>query len=176
MSVTAGTSIGVFVAMSLDGFIADREGRLDWLEDAAGAGEDYGYDAFLAGVDALAMGRGTYDHIAGIEPLPVAGRPLFVFTHRPQRRAGVTFWDRTPREAVEHWRGVGLRRVYVDGGQLISDFLHEGLVDDMVITVVPLVLGGGHPLFHPGGRRTALALVGTRSWPSGMAQLRYVRA
>ena len=77
--------ISVYIAASLDGFIARPDGSLDWLHAAALPEEDYGYDAFVAGVDALAMGRGTYDHIAHLQPLPFGGKPLFVFTHRAAR-------------------------------------------------------------------------------------------
>ena len=72
-----GTRLSVFIASSLDGYIATRDGSLAWLEEAAKRAEDYGYEAFLNSVDALAMGRGTYDHIAHLEPLPFGGRPVF---------------------------------------------------------------------------------------------------
>ncbi|MBK9737953.1 MAG: hypothetical protein IPO93_00190 [Actinobacteria bacterium] len=84
--------VSVFIASSLDGFIATRDGSLAWLEAAAKEDEDYGFDAFLSSVDALAMGRGTYDHIAHLDPLPFGDRPVYVFTHRPPApRPRVTF-------------------------------------------------------------------------------------
>lgn len=169
--------LSVFLATSLDGFIADPDGGLDWLEQAARPGEDYGYDAFLSSVDALAMGRGTYDHIAGIDPLPFGDRPVFVFTHSPPAaREGVTFWQAGPREAVAHWQSRGFGRVYVDGGVLISAFLAEGLIDDLTITIVPRLLGDGLPLFHAGFPGSALALTGVRSWDSGLVSLSYERS
>lgn len=170
------TRLSVYIASSLDGYIATRDGTLDWLDAAARSDEDYGYDDFMAGVDALAMGRGTYDFIASIDPLPFGGRPVFVFTHRPPpARDGVTFWELSPRAAAERWSQLGLQRVYVDGGRLISDFLAEGLIDDLVLTRVPLLLGDGLPLFHAGLPRTDLELVDVRSWPSGFVNLTYRR-
>jgi dihydrofolate reductase len=167
----------VYIAASLDGYIAGPDGELDWLESAAAPGEDYGYEQFLAGVDALAMGSGTFGHISAMDPLPFGDRPLFVFTHRAMPvRPGVVFWALTPGEAVAHWEGQGLSTVYLDGGRLISAFLAEDLVDEIVLTVVPVVLGEGLPLFHPTGRTVPLALQGVQSWPSGMAQLRYARS
>lgn len=168
--------LSVFLACSLDGYIADEDGRLDWLEAAAAADEDYGFDAFLGSVDALAMGRGTYDHIAHLDPLPFGGRPVFVFTHRPsQPRPGVTFWAVSPRQARWRWDQMGLGRVYVDGGQLISAFLDESLIDDLTITVVPRLIGSGRPLFHPIGRSATLRLDGVQPFPSGLVNLTYSR-
>jgi dihydrofolate reductase len=171
------TRVSVFLAASLDGYIATADDDLSWLEAAARPDEDYGYDAFLATVDALAMGRGTYDHIADLDPLPFGNRPLYVFTHRPPAaRPGVTFWELTPRDALRQWESAGLTRVYVDGGRLLSAFLDEGLVDDLQITAVPLLLGGGRPLFHPLSAPTQLVLEDVQAFPSGMVNLRYRRA
>jgi dihydrofolate reductase len=169
--------LSVFIACSLDGYIATTEGSLDWLEQATLPGEDYGYDAFLATVDCVAMGRGTYDHIAGIDPLPFGERPVFVFTHRaPPAREGVTFWRAAPREAVARWNQMGLERVYVDGGALISSFLAEGLIDDLTITVAPVLLGAGRPLFHAGVPAAILESTAVKSWASGLVRLSYVRS
>jgi dihydrofolate reductase len=166
--------LSVFLATSLDGYIAAPDGSLEWLHAAAGEGEDYGYDAFLAEVDALAMGRGTYDHIAGMDPLPFGARPLYVFTRRPPpARDGVTFWSVGVGEAIEAWTRSGYRRVYVDGGALIRSFLVADAIDDLTITVAPVVLGAGIPLFGPELTRVDLALDESRSFPSGMVRLRY---
>lgn len=168
--------LSVFIACSLDGYIADAGGSLDWLDAAAASDEDYGYEAFIADVDALAMGRATYDFIAHLDPLPFGDRPLYVFTTRPpQPRDGITFWSPTPDDAVRAWAEAGHRRIYVDGGHLISRFLSAGLIDDMCITVVPQLLGGGHRLFHDGIPPSAWRLTGVQHWPSGMANLTYVR-
>ncbi len=169
--------LSVFIATSLDGYIATESDSLDWLDAAASPDEDYGYESFMSGVDALAMGRGTYDYISSIDPLPFGGRPVFVFTHRsPDPRDGVTFWDHSPLEAAALWDEHGFARVYVDGGRLISDFLAAGLVDDLTITTVPLLLGRGRPLFHPIATQTWLRLESVEAFPSGMVNRRYVRA
>lgn len=167
--------LSVFCARSLDGYIAAEDGSLDWLYDAAGADEDYGYDAFLASVDALAMGRRTYDSIAHLA-LPGDGRPVFVFTHHaPGPRDRVTFWSATPREALARWTDLGLRRVYVDGGLLVSSFLAEGLIDDLLITEVPVLLGAGRPLFHPSARTAHLELESVTTFASGLVNVAYRR-
>ena len=170
------TRLSVFVACSVDGYIATLDGGLDWLEGAARDDEDYGYDDFLATIDGLAMGRGTYDHIAHLDPLPFGERPVFVFTHYPPAsRDGLHFWDAPPREALERWSAMGLDRVYVDGGVLVSSFLAQGLVGDITVTVVPVLLGEGRPLFHSGFPKSKLTLVDVKHWSSGMAQLSYLR-
>lgn len=170
------TRLSVYIASSLDGYIATRQGSLAWLESAARSDEDYGYDSFMESVDALAMGRGTYDYIAHIDPMPFGGRPVFVFTHHPpEPREGVTFWQEQPAAALERWSSMGLGRVYVDGGTLISEFLAEGLIDDLVLTKVPILLGDGLPLFHPMPVSTQLRLDGVQSWPSGFVNLTYSR-
>ena len=84
------TQLSVFIATSIDGYIADEGGSLDWLEGAARPDEDYGFETFIETVDALAMGRGTYDHIAHLDPLPFGDRQVYVFTHNPPPRPGVT--------------------------------------------------------------------------------------
>lgn len=170
------TQLSVFIASSVDGYIAAPDGDLGWLEAATRPDEDYGYDEFLATVDGLAMGRSTYDHIAHLDPLPFGGRPVFVFTHRAfVSRSGVTSWAPSPNEAAHAWAGVGLARVYVDGGQLISQFLGEGLIDDMTLITAPVVLGRGRPLFHPFQRTIGLKLTSVRSWPSGFTSRAYAR-
>ncbi len=170
------TTLSVYIASSLDGYIATLDDTLEWLDAAAGPDEDYGYDDFLGGVDALAMGRGTYDHIAHLEPLPFGDRPVYVFTHHPPRpRPGVTFWDLYPSAAAAQWSAAGLGRVYVDGGALIGAFLAEGLIDDMTLTTAPVLLGRGRPLFPPVDATSSWRLEAVQQWPSGMVQRRYRR-
>ncbi len=169
--------ISVYIAHSVDGYIADADGSLDWLfARAALEGEDYGHAEFMSSVDGLAMGRGTWDFIADEPSLPFEGRPVFVFTHRDARaREGVRFWSRTPAEAVGEWHAAGLVHVYLDGGRLISDFLAAGLVDDLTLTVVPVLLGSGSRLFHEVPVLTSLRLESSRSYPNGVVQQRYRR-
>ncbi len=170
------TTLSVYIASSIDGYIATEDGSLEWLEAAARPEEDYGYEAFIETVDALAMGRGTYDHLAHLDPLPYGDRPVHVFTHHtPPPRPGVAFWALSPREALARWEAAGLHRVYVDGGQLISAFLAEGLIDDMVLTTAPILLGAGRPLFGPTALTATMELVDVQSWPSGFVNRTYRR-
>jgi len=168
--------ISVFIAQSLDGFIATDDDSLDWLDAAAEPTEDHGFEEFLAGIDVVAMGRGTYDVIQDVPELPYGARPVHVFTTRdPGLRSGFEFYARSPAEAVARWEADGVGRVYVDGGSLISQFLDAGFVDDLILTVVPILLGSGRRLFHRISTSTQLRLTGCRSFDSGMVELRYER-
>ena len=170
-------AIAVFAAVSLDGYLATTDDDLGWLEAAGDPTDDHGFDDLVESVDAVAMGRRTWDHIADVADLPYRGRPLFVFTHRPPDapRPGVTFWERTPGDAVEAWASMGYRRVYVDGGAVVSSFLVADLVDDLTVTVVPILLGDGRPLFHPADQQQRLELVTATPFASGLVTLRYRR-
>ncbi len=166
--------VSVFIAQSLDGYIATDEDSLDWLMAAGAEGEDYGFDAFLADVDLVAMGSSTYDFIKDFPELPYGGRPVHVFTTRALGpREGFDFYATTPLEAVARWQEQGMGHVYIDGGTVISQFLDAGLVDEITLTTVPLLLGSGKPLFHRIGRSTPLRLVDHEVFGSGMVSSRY---
>jgi dihydrofolate reductase len=160
---------------SLDGFIARPDGGIDWLGPFHG--EDHGYGPFFAGVDALVIGRGTYDAVVGFPEWPYGDKRLIVCTGRPaDPRHGEEVWSGTPRELAERLEREGVRRVYLDGGALIRSFLREGLVDELAINVVPLILGSGLPLFASGLPEIPLRFVESKSYPSGLVQIRYQRA
>lgn len=160
----------VFIATSLDGYIAGPNGTLDWLSIVESAGEDYGYARFAATCDALVIGRRTYDTALGFGGWPYAGKRVIVMTRRPiDARHGEEAFAGTPREVVDHLAGA--RRAYIDGGDVIRQFLAARLLSDLTISIVPLVLGGGTPLF--GGSRHRLALESVERFDSGLVQLRY---
>lgn len=166
-----------FLAASLDGFIARPDGGLDWLKPFDASGEDYGLDAFLRSVDAIAVGRGTYDVVLGFAEWPYAGKRVVVLTHRPPApRHGETFASGTPDEIVASLGAAGVRRAYVDGGATVSAFLRAGLLDDVTVSVIPIVLGDGIRLFQPPLPERRLVLKDVRAFPSGLVQLRYVAA
>lgn len=175
--------LAAFVGTSLDGYLATLDDDLGWLEaagalsdDSIGEPLDYGFGEFLDSVDALAMGRRTFDHVWAHCPdgrLPFGDRPVEVFTHRPlPPGASATPVDLDPAGAVRRWAAAGHGRVYVDGGTVITAFLAAGLLDELVVTIAPVLLGAGRPLFGP-GRQRELRLTATRSWPTGMVQVRY---
>lgn len=177
--LTSGT---VFIATSLDGFIAREDGAIDWLvgPDApgAGSGEDYGFDAFFATVDALVMGRNTFDLVREFPTWPYGEKPVVVLTTRPlgdaPAGARVERMSGEPAEVAARLAERGLTRLYVDGGKVVQAFLGAGLVDRMIVTQIPVLLGRGIPLFGPlPGGDVRLRHVSTRSWPSGLVQSEY---
>ena len=162
----------VFLATSVDGYIARRDGSLDWLERFHG--HDHGYAAFFASIDTIVIGRGTYDTVLGFGEWPYPGKRVVVMTHRPgAARHGERFTGAPLDEVVAEVSRAGARRIYVDGGNVIRQFLAARLIDDLTISVVPIVLGGGIRLFAGDEGEHALVLEGSESWSNGLVQLRY---
>jgi len=164
----------VFIATSLDGFIARRDGGLDWLDLVAADGEDYGYTAFFTTIDALVIGRRTYETALGFDAWPYIGKRVVVLTHVPgQSRHGETFAAEAPGPLLARLHAEGSRRVYVDGGVVIRDFLAAGAIDELTLSVIPILLGAGIPLFGDTGIEHRLHAARARHFPSGLVQLSY---
>ncbi|WP_414898220.1 dihydrofolate reductase family protein [Rhodovulum sp. YEN HP10] len=173
----------VFIATSLDGFIARDDGDIGWLLERDAPDEDHGYDAFIAGIDAILMGRGTYETIRAVRPWPFA-HPVVVLSQTltqddlPEdlsREPGnkVRVLGLSPDAAMRLLHSEGHRKVYVDGGRVIQSFLRAGLIADMVVTTVPVLLGAGRRLFGPVAGDIPLHHQETKSFPSGLVQSRY---
>jgi dihydrofolate reductase len=165
----------VFIATSLDGFIARPNGDLDWLPP--GGGEEHGYEAFMATVDALVIGRKTYETVLGFDTWPYGEKPVVVLSTRPLATAPsgavVEHMAGPPVELVSQLAVRGVRHVYVDGGITIQRFLQAGLIQRLIITRIPVLLGDGIPLFGPLPRDIVLQHVGTRQYASGLVQSEY---
>jgi dihydrofolate reductase len=167
----------VFIATSLDGFIARRDGSIDWLSLVEAPGEDYGYARFFADVDALVLGRRTYDTVRGFPAWPYGGKRCVVLTHNPpEARHGEQFHAGPPLPLLEQLHADGVRRVYVDGGAVIQQFLRDDLIDDITLSIIPLLLGDGIRLFDGGGPAKRLRLEASQSFPTGLIQIRYQSA
>ncbi len=169
-------SASVFIGTSLDGFIAREDGSLDWLP--AGGGEPHGYDEFFASVDALVIGRKTYETVLGFDAWPYGTKPVFVLSRTLSKvmvpeGAVCELMSGTPQEIVSRLSARGFERLYVDGGVTIQAFLEAGLIQQLIITRVPVLLGSGIPLFGPLSRDIRLRHVSTRSFPSGLVQSEY---
>lgn len=169
----------VFIATSLDGFIARTDGSIDWLLQRDDPAEDHGYANFIADKDAIVMGRGSYEKALTLGPWAY-DRPVVVLSRQLQGspvpaalEGKVRFCGQTPRELLEDLARQRVRRVYVDGGQVVQSFLREGLIHDMVITTVPVLIGSGRPLFGALAGDVDLQLAGSRSFPSGLVQSTY---
>lgn len=172
--------VSVYIATSLDGFIARDNGDLDWLvgEGPAPAGEDYGYKAFMDTVDAIVMGRGTFDKVLTFGAWPYPNRLVTVLSSRALEApeavlAGVERLAGAPAEIHAQLAARGVQHVYLDGGATIRQFLSAGLIDRLIITRVPILIGSGIPLFGPLGHDLRLDHVATRSYASGLVQDEY---
>lgn len=171
----------VFIATSLDGFIARTDGSLDWLDDAnrrVPAGEDCGYGAFIATVDTIVMGRETFGQALSFPSWPYRDMPVVVLSRqrlaiRAALAATVSAASDHPRRLVDRLGAAGARHLYVDGGQTIQGFLRAGLIDELTITVVPVLLGGGRPLFGTLTRSIDLELCASRKFDFGFLQYTY---
>ncbi len=173
------TTAHVFIATSLDGYIARKNGDIDWLVGFSALGEDHGYDRFISRIDAIVMGRGSFEKVATFSPWPY-DRPVLVLSNSlssadiPHNLIGkVEIIAATPGDVLALAEQRGWRRVYVDGGATITSFLREGLIADMVVSQVPVLIGDGLRLFGSLATDIALELEDTMSFPSGLVQCRY---
>jgi dihydrofolate reductase len=175
MSVKA----SIYIATSLDGFIARKDGSLDWLGNPdAASGEDYGYQAFIDSVDVLVMGRNTFETVLGFGTWPYADKRVIVLSSRPidfpaGMPASVSCSSQQPAALAQRLEEEGARHLYVDGGITIQRFLAAGLIDEMTITRIPVLLGEGIPLFGPTGGDVPLKHVATRAFDNGYVQSTY---
>ena len=173
------TQLIYYVAVSLDGFIAPPDGSVDWLAPYNAGGEDYGFCEFYKTVDALIEGSKTYEQAITFGQWPHPGKPCWVVTSRKfeSTQPEVHFTSVTPAELIHHVSAQGHKRVWLVGGsQLAASFRAAGLITEYVLSIIPVFLGAGRPLFASSGPVENLRLVESKRYPSGLVQLRYVRA
>jgi dihydrofolate reductase len=165
----------VFIGTSVDGFIARADGALDFLPP--GGGEPHGYDEFMATVDALVIGRKTYETVLAFDAWPYGEKPVFVLSTGSLAPAPVgAVMERLsgpPSEVVAHLAARGIRHIYVDGGVTIQGFLRAGLIQRLIITRVPVLIGSGIPLFGATTGDIPLKHIATRHYHSGLVQSEY---
>lgn len=174
------TSASVFIATSLDGFIAREDGAVDWLPPFGD--EDYGYTAFMNTIDALVMGRKTFETVLAFGgPWQYGKKPVIVLTTQPSLASApegaiCEAMSGTPREIVSRLADRGMKHLYVDGGVTIQRFLDAGLIRRMIITRVPVLLGGGIPLFGPLQHDIHFKHVATHAYLDGLVESEYLLA
>lgn len=170
----------VFIAQSLDGFIAKPDDSIEWLDAVPELEDDFdfGYGTLFSSVDALVFGRRTYNKVDSFSDWPYGEKPIVVMSRtadRPVVPPGrcVSFSQETPRQLVDRLTGDGAKRLYVDGGQLIQSFLRDGLVDDLNISTIPVLLGAGIPLFGHLPGEVWLDLQDSQAYTNGIVQTQY---
>lgn len=169
--------ISVYIASSLDGFIARKDGSLDWLDRVGGFGEeDYGFKEFLNSVDAVILGRNTYDVAAKApeEVWPYGEKRLIVLSSKLRSAKNFAeIFHGDVQELARKLRAEGISHVWIDGGETISQFLQVGLVDSIIISIIPVLLGSGVPLFRTIEKELSCRLRSAKPYPSGLVQVQY---
>ncbi|HET9019105.1 MAG TPA: dihydrofolate reductase family protein [Acetobacteraceae bacterium] len=167
--------VSVFVGTSVDGYIARSDGALDFLPPDGG--EPHGYDEFMASVDALIVGRHTYETVLAFDAWPYGDKPVFVLSTKalrpPPAGAVVERMTGSPEEIVATLARRGFQHAYVDGGVTIQSFLRAKLIQRLTITRVPVIIGVGIPLFGPTTRDVMLKHIRTQQYPSGLVKSEY---
>jgi dihydrofolate reductase len=165
----------VFVGISLDGFMARSDGAFDFLP--AGGGEPHGYEEFIATVDALVIGRNTYEVVLGLDSWPYGPKPIFVLSSQPLAPAPIgAVVERVsgqPARILSELAARGIQHIYVDGGLTIQSFLRAGLIQRLTITRVPVLIGSGIPLFGAITADIPLRHIATHQYASGLVKSEY---
>jgi dihydrofolate reductase len=166
----------VFIGTSVDGFIARVNGDLDWLP--ADGGEPHGYNEFIASVDAIVIGRKTFEIVLAFDSWPYGDKRVVVLSSSPVDFSGVVGgvveqMSGEPAEVVAQLAATGVQHAYIDGGITVQRFLRAGLIQRLIITRVPVLIGDGIPLFGSLPHDIRLRHVATRHYPSGLVQTEY---
>lgn len=169
----------LFIAMSLDGYIAKPDDDISFLDEMNQEGEDYGYSAFIETIDTVILGRKTYDKILsmGMEN-PYGNRDVFVVTRTPRENSGkTTFYSGDLKELVTTLKSKSGKNIYCDGGaEIIAQLLHKNLIDEMTVSIIPILLGDGIRLFGANFQEQNLKLVKCQSFEKGLVQVHYIKA
>jgi dihydrofolate reductase len=169
-------SVSVFIGTSVDGFIARPNGALDFLPE--GGGEPHGYNEFIASVDAIVIGRKTFETVLAFDTWPYGDKRVVVLSSRPVdlsavRGGVVEQMGGPPAEIVSQLAARGIHHLYIDGGVTIQGFLRAGAIQRLIITRVPVLIGDGVPLFGTLPHDIRLRHIATRHYPSGLVQSEY---
>lgn len=166
----------LYIAMSLDGYIAAENDDLTFLAAVEQEGEDYGYGEFMKTIDTIVLGRKTYDKVISMGyPYPANGEKVYVIT-RSERPSvdSVEFYSGDLSELVASLKQQLGKNIFCDGGaEIVNELLKAGLFDEITISVIPVLLGGGVRLFKEGFATQNLTLVSSQSFPKGLVQLHY---
>ena len=165
--------ISIYIATSIDGYIARKDGSLDWLDRIADVNEDYRFKKPLNSIDALIIGRKTYE-VATTVADPYPGKRVIVLSNTLNSvRKDMELYRGDLTQLASQLHSEGIKHIWIDGGITISQFLHLQMVDHMTLSVVPIILGDGIPLFNVVGKEISCRLTSSQSYPSGLVQLNY---
>ena len=168
----------LFIAVSLDGYIAKPGDDLSFLSIVEKEGEDYGYSRFVSKVDTVIMGRSTYDWIMTQVPeFPHADKESYIITHTPKASIGsTTFYTGELSALIANLKAAEGKNIFVDGGaEIVNELLKHELIDEFYISIIPVLLGEGVRLFKDGRPEQGLKLVSATAFEKGLAQLHYTK-
>lgn len=166
----------LYTAVSLDGYIARADGSVEWLSEYDSDGEDFDYVDFYRSIDCLVMGANTYRQVRSFGEWPYAGKKTFVFSSQesPAGSIDVEFVSGRVRPVLKRIETLRFKKIWLVGGRkLVWSFCEEALIDEFILTIIPILLGEGIPLFSPGCDEVNLQLIQTRKYPGGLVQLHY---
>lgn len=169
----------VYIAASIDGYIAADNDDLSFLASVEKEGEDYGYADFVSTIDTVIMGRKTYDKVLGFGiPYPHSNRLTYVITKTQQNnKEDIIFYGGSLSELITELKSKAGKNVFVDGGaQIVNEFLKLDLVDEIIISYVPVVLGSGTKLFQSQGTSSKWKTKSTKQFETGLVQIHWVKA
>lgn len=166
--------VSIYIASSIDGYIARKDGNLDWLQYVHPGDEDYGFKKFISTIDAVVMGRNTYEVVAGFDEWAYKDKRVIVLSNTlPKVRKEAELFSGQLTELLAKLHAENIKHIWIDGGITVSRFLEAGLVDDITVSIIAMVLGSGIPLFSTMNREHSCRLISTQSYPCGLVQLRY---
>jgi len=167
--------ITYYAAASIDGFVARTDGSVDWLTQPEQGGEDYGYTTFYQSVDALVMGRVTYEQVLSFGDWPYPDKTVFVLSNHSltEERDDVKIVA-TIDQLIDELNQSGYKHIWlVGGGKTASTFLQTGLLDEMIVSYIPVALGSGISLFSEPTAETKMEIISSVDYPDGVVQITY---
>lgn len=169
----------LYIASSIDGYIAKPNDDLSFLSIVQQEGEDYGYADFVKSVDVVILGRRTYDWVMKQVPeFPHGDKNTFIITRTPRQSIGKTnFYTGKLKDLISKLKAEQGKNIFIDGGaEIVNELLKENLIDEFIISIIPILVGNGTKLFKEGISELNLALVSIKQFDTGLVQLHYKRA
>jgi len=165
------------LAVSLDGYIATKEGKVDWLDDFQPDENEDDFGELFASFDGLLLGSGTYEFALDYGQWMAPGKPSWVFTKRemPLLDPGIELTSESPTDLIERISDRGLKKLWLmGGGKLATSFRTQGLITEYIIAVIPIIIGEGIPMFSESPERTSLEFIESKSYSNGITRLSYL--
>ncbi|PAB60346.1 dihydrofolate reductase family protein [Anaeromicrobium sediminis] len=167
----------LYIAESIDGHIARRNGEVDWLSIVEAENEDYGYEEFYQTIDTILMGRKTYEQVLSFGEFPYKGKKCYVFSSKKQSETeNVQFIDDDVLNFIKNLKNEEGKDIWIVGGsELIESFILRDLIDEYIVSIIPIILGEGIPLFKSSKISHNLKLIDVKKYPTGLVQVHYRR-